>query len=138
MDRGGGDMGQRGDTRGHESNAAQYHGSAASRHVERWCLMSTTLRSGTHWMLNPCCELHWASWEGEKVVYNAASGDTHLLDPVTALLLGRLQVTSATTVELANFVAAEFETEFCDEVMARVHRCLVSLLNLSLVDSRSA
>ena len=100
--------------------------------------MSISMPTETLWIRTVGSDLHWASWDAEEVVYDAASGDTHVLDPMTALLLKRLQSTSVKTQELADLVAAQLKVESGDELLARVYRSLVGLQSLSLVDSLSA
>lgn len=39
--------------------------------------------------------LHWASWDDEYVVFDEASGQTHLLDPIKAYILDVLSDGSA-------------------------------------------
>lgn len=43
------------------------------------------------WRLAPGQQLAHRSWDGEHVVYNDLSGDTHLLDDVSMHLLTALQ-----------------------------------------------
>ncbi len=38
----------------------------------------------------PGIELHWRTWDDESVLYEARSGDTHLLDRTTVLILRAL------------------------------------------------
>ena len=97
--------------------------------------MSITVPTGTLWARTVSAELHWASWDEEEVVYDTASGDTHVVDPVTALLLKKLQSAPARTRELADLVAAELKTDSGDELLARVYRSLLGLRTLSLIDS---
>jgi PqqD family protein of HPr-rel-A system len=99
--------------------------------------MSISVPTETRWTRTVGSELRWASWDAEEVVYDAASGDTHVLDPITALLLKRLQSTSARTSELADLVAVELKVDSGDELLTRVYRSLVGLRSLSLVDSLS-
>jgi hypothetical protein len=39
------------------------------------------------WRLNPLCALHFKNWDHEWVVFDVASGQTHQLDLVSALIL---------------------------------------------------
>ena len=100
--------------------------------------MSIRVPTETLWTRSIGSELHWASWDRDEVIYDAASGDTHLLDPITALLLKRLQSAPANTGELADLVAAELKVDSGDELLARVYRSLVGLRSLWLIDSLSA
>ena len=100
--------------------------------------MSISVPTETRWTRTVGSELRWASWDAEEVVYDAASGDTHVLDPVTAFLLKRLQSTSARESELADFVAEELKVDYYEELLVRVHRSLIGLRTLSLVNSVSS
>lgn len=40
--------------------------------------------------VRPVCRLYWACWNDEYVVFDEASGQTHQLDPVRALVLDLL------------------------------------------------
>jgi PqqD family protein of HPr-rel-A system len=97
--------------------------------------MSIDVPTEDVWARTVGSELHWASWDGEEVFYDAGSGDTHVLDPVTAFLLKRLQSTSATIRELADLVAVEYNIDPGDRLLARVYRSLTGLRTLSLIDS---
>jgi len=39
------------------------------------------------WHLNPISKLSWRRWDDQWVAYDAASDDTHQLDPVAAVAL---------------------------------------------------
>jgi PqqD family protein of HPr-rel-A system len=97
--------------------------------------MSIDVPTEDVWARTVGSELRWASWDAEEVVYDAASGDTHVLDSVTAFLLKRLQATSATIRELADLVAVEYNIDPGDRLLARVYRSLTGLRTLSLIDS---
>ena len=56
--------------------------------------MSAAERSGvpagalpSRFRVRPGTRLHWAGWDGEHVVFNEHSGQTHLLDGVRAFVL---------------------------------------------------
>ena len=49
-------------------------------------------------------QLHWRHWDDWSLVFQAASGDTHLLNPSAVELLHRLHDTPATAAELARGV----------------------------------
>lgn len=48
--------------------------------------------------------LHWASWDDEYVVFDEASGQTHLLDPIKAYILDILSDGSANVSQLTLLV----------------------------------
>ena len=45
------------------------------------------------WQISALRRLHWRYWHDEAVVYNDTSGDTHLLDPLSAEVLSLLDQT---------------------------------------------
>ena len=59
------------------------------------------------WCVPEGTDLRWRSWDGEFVAYHCASGDTHLLQPVAAAALMRLQKEPATIEELTRGVSEE-------------------------------
>lgn len=80
--------------------------------------------------------LHWREWGDEAVVFNSASGDTHLLDPLSARALRALIATGpATAAALAAALASEAGAE-CDQVFTdSVHRVLQALGDLGLIEA---
>lgn len=51
-------------------------------------LASPPARGGPAWSLNPLLELHWKIWGAECLVFEAVSGETALIDPLDAAVLG--------------------------------------------------
>lgn len=89
--------------------------------------MSTELDPG--WQLNPGCTLHWQSWGDEHVVYCADSGDTHLLDAITAQVLRCLEESSVPSADLVQQIAVRLGYEpdpdfhnFVQQALERLHR----------------
>lgn len=39
------------------------------------------------WRLGTLVDLHWHSWDDESVVFDSASGDTHLFEPISVEVL---------------------------------------------------
>ena len=55
--------------------------------------------------------LIWRSWnDDEFVVYHRPSGETHLLNPIAAATLRRLEQVPSSLDELCERIASEFET----------------------------
>jgi PqqD family protein of HPr-rel-A system len=83
-------------------------------------------RAAEIWCLPAEVSLLWQCWDEEEViVFNRASGLTHLLDAFSAAVLRRIEATPATTSDLARFFATGFEldervlSERVDAVCAR-------------------
>jgi len=70
--------------------------------------------------------LLWRAWEGEIVLYNDASGDTHHLDPLAAEIFEILLERPAGVEELAELAAqalgVEITTDMRDTVAGIVTR----------------
>ncbi len=58
--------------------------------------------SATKWRVYAPSALHWHEWDGEHLVYNDLSGDTHYLGKAAACLLRRLQDTALTLADLVD------------------------------------
>lgn len=52
------------------------------------------------WHVAPTAGLLWTTWGDECVVYHGASGDTHLLNPIAADILRRLQSSPASVQDV--------------------------------------
>jgi PqqD family protein of HPr-rel-A system len=84
---------------------------------------------GQVWQLVQRPALLWCAWEGEIVVYNDASGDTHRLDPLAAEAFEALLEGPADLPALAERVARSLGVEGALEmgsalavVLGRFHR----------------
>ena len=77
--------------------------------------------------------LLWKQWPDEPVVYNTASGNTHLISPIAAKILRQLEQQASTALELAEKIACEFDVESDSEVVANVERMIRDLDDLGLV-----
>ena len=69
----------------------------------------------------------------ETVVYNVASGNTHVIGPVAAQILRRLEQRPSTASQLAENIAFEFNVESDQEVVEHVERLVSNLEELGLV-----
>jgi PqqD family protein of HPr-rel-A system len=63
------------------------------------------------WSLRPGQTLQHRHWDGEYVLYNDLSGDTHLLGDAAIVLLQALRAGPATRAALATLLANEFEAD---------------------------
>ena len=62
------------------------------------------------WRLSPGQALLSHGWDGEYVLYNDLSGDTHLLTDMACGVLRQLQVAPCTAAALAQLFASDEET----------------------------
>lgn len=63
------------------------------------------------WRLPRGAELLWQSWDEEVIVFNTASGQTHLLDALSAAVLKEIQNRPSTVSQLTNAFAERFNFE---------------------------
>ncbi|MGB8276296.1 MAG: HPr-rel-A system PqqD family peptide chaperone [Alphaproteobacteria bacterium] len=67
---------------------------------------------GAHWQVPADVILIWKSWdEGHEVVFNAASGQIHLLDPLSATALREVAAAAATVSEITDRLAQRYELD---------------------------
>jgi len=74
------------------------------------------------------------SWDDEFVVYNGATGDTHLLGLVAAQVMVKLQQTPTDAVSLAEWVAPLLQTEADDEFMFVIEQILIDFDSLGIIE----
>lgn len=74
------------------------------------------------------------AWDNEVVVFNAASGSTHLINPIAAKILALLQSRPSSALEIAGNIAAETEVDADEEVLQRVEAVLETLDHLGLIE----
>ena len=89
------------------------------------------------WRAVPDVKLHWTQWGDEYVVYNTGSGDTHVLDPVSALLVQQITESSGSTAELCRRVAILLTLEATGEFQESLEQTLRRLDALGLIESVS-
>jgi PqqD family protein of HPr-rel-A system len=95
------------------------------------------------WSLRPGQTLQHRHWDGETVLYNDLSGDTHLLGDAALVLLLALQDGPATRQALAGALQAEFGVDALDPVddavdyAADADALLLNMKRLHLVDSHA-
>jgi PqqD family protein of HPr-rel-A system len=86
------------------------------------------------WTVERPGRLHWRVWDGEYVVFDSHSGDTHLLNQVAAVALQLLGETPASADELARRVAQRLGRELEPESVGRFRELLSQLDDLGLVE----
>lgn len=86
------------------------------------------------WSLLKGARLHLRTWDEDTVVYNEASRDTHLLRPVDAAVLERLQKGPANIPELVDHVTKALGIEDDDELYFYVDELLEKLEKLALAE----
>jgi PqqD family protein of HPr-rel-A system len=79
-------------------------------------------------------ELRWKSWPDSDVVFNLASGNTHLLTPLAAQILRKLEIEPADCYQLAERIASEADIASGDDLVESVSNLLDNLDNLGLIE----
>lgn len=74
------------------------------------------------------------SWGDECVVYNGATGDTHLLGLAAVQVMLKLQQTPADAVGLAEWVAPMLQTEPDDEFVLFIEQILTDFDHLGMIE----
>jgi PqqD family protein of HPr-rel-A system len=98
------------------------------------------------WRVAPGQRLDYRCWDGECLLYNDLSGDTHLLDEFAIALLEQLQAAAQSAAQLAALLdlpphpdeAAATPLPSCDDALSSrelVDAVLADLAALHLVDA---
>ena len=90
--------------------------------------------TGVIWQSAPVERLLMQEWDGESVVFDGCSGDTHLLDLVGTSVLRGLRAGIATREDLAAFVASELQLEPSSGLLAGVDETLATFERLRLAE----
>lgn len=78
--------------------------------------------------------LIWQEWNSEPVIYNVASGNTHLITLAAAKVLRQLEREPSTTSQIAERIALESDIDTGDpELREHVERLINDLDELGLV-----
>jgi PqqD family protein of HPr-rel-A system len=85
------------------------------------------------WRLAPGQRLQYRCWDGECVLYNDLSGDTHLLDEFALALLEQLQRAPQASTQLAAAFGLDSDADAHDGA-AMLHDVLDDLAALHLVE----
>lgn len=97
-------------------------------------IRNSALQPGLLWRITPGQTLLHRNWQGEVVLYNDLSGDTHLLGDSALHLLQVLQNGPAAERDLAAGVRAAFEAEEGEVDDASVADLLAELQALALIE----
>jgi len=82
--------------------------------------------------------LIWKSWTDGVVVYNTASGSTHLLNPVAAKVLRLLEDRPLELASITREVALSENVAIDEDLTEQVKKLLSSLAELGLVEPASS
>jgi len=91
-------------------------------------------KTETRWVAPEKQELHWESWGEQHALYDARSGETHLLAEQTVRVLQQLVVRPGTAREVMEALCRE-SGECCDEQsLENSARLLRQLHNAGLIE----
>jgi PqqD family protein of HPr-rel-A system len=91
------------------------------------------MRAG-RWRLDRRAHLHWRRLDDEWVVFDAASGDTHQLDGVSAAALMCLESEPYDREGLSEVLARELDLPPGAELAVRVEDLIEQLITLELIE----
>ena len=86
------------------------------------------------WRVIPKTDLRWRLLEGQYVVYNSGSGDTHVLDPIAALLIQQLTGRCYKSKELAEQIGMLLNIEVTEELHTKLQQTLWQLDEKRLIE----
>lgn len=79
-------------------------------------------------------KVYWKQWNDGPVVFNALSGNTHLLNPTAAMVLQALEQQPANALDLAHQLASQIQVDPDQELTAQVETLLSNLDELGLIE----
>ncbi len=81
--------------------------------------------------------LHWKIWDDDCIVFNATTGQTHLLDPVLALLIRQIDAGCSNTEDLLKGTAKLLGVDLTDEFRGSLENMLRQLTDFNLIEPNS-
>lgn len=85
------------------------------------------------WLANPAIEIRWRKWGDETVIYNCNSGDTHLLNQISAEALKILQKNPANAETLTQKIASRYKSTNNQELLEHMKELLSLFSDLGLI-----
>lgn len=99
------------------------------------CFEYSVQQDGEIWRLNPCVRLYWLSWDEDHIVFNAASGQTHVLNELGAAILRLLEENALNPMEIGQRIVTQYEELVLDtELSAAIEALLENLDMLGLIE----
>lgn len=81
-------------------------------------------------------EIHWKEWDDGILVYNASSGSTHVLNPISAKILKALAKYPANIIEALERITQDIGPSD-GEVLASIEKFVANLEELGLIEPSS-
>ena len=86
------------------------------------------------WRVTVGCDLLWHFWDGEFVVFNTGSGDTHVLDVFSGEVLRSIQQQPASAAEIATCLADTLTLTAEEVPLGRITDVLAEFHILGLIE----
>jgi PqqD family protein of HPr-rel-A system len=86
------------------------------------------------WKIGDASKLCWRIWDGECVVFDSRSGETHLLNPLAVEVLQTLEQGPADGSHLTRLIASTFALEAEPDLARAVDEVLTRLDELGLTE----
>ena len=90
--------------------------------------------AGQLWRLDSLTELHWRQLDGEWLVFDSGSGDTHRFDVISASVLIRLEAGVQDVISLCEVLAGELQLSNSEDLSGRIEGLLEQLFRLGLIE----
>ena len=88
----------------------------------------------TKWQIQQGCSLLYKFWDYECAIFDVASGDTHLLDQLSAEALRCLEASPSSPMEIVRQVSHVFELEVDQKLIDHINSLIAKLHNLNLIE----
>ena len=79
-------------------------------------------------------ELLWREWDGENIVFNVSSGNTHLLQPTAVDVLRLLEKETLSAEEISERLISMVGVSSDEEIVKNVETLLMNLDHLGLIE----
>jgi len=86
------------------------------------------------WRLNPKSALHFRRWGNEWVVFDVASGQTHEMDSISAVMLMHCEKGWIPLHDIVSGVTTDLELPSNETLVERVLSLLAQFSNLELIE----
>ena len=87
------------------------------------------------WRIPADQEILWRHWEGDYVIFNSLSGETHILDIVSGKVLKRIMNGPSTTEDIRSEIGDFLEVRNDSELARAVDKILNGLEDTGLVEA---
>ena len=86
------------------------------------------------WVVPKWVRLQWRRWDGEYVVFNPASGHTHVLNGLAAKALKELQESPSSTTDVLQRISESIQGEKSSKLIAQLDKLFAEFDELGLTE----